>query len=478
MGIFVLHIGLVTYNRNRKSVFRRTIDMRNVLAFLLSLAFFLAPAAAADDLPVVTLDEALASAEANSIGLQQARIKLDQTVRNQDAVMTTFMPDLALTAGLSTGAVFPGHVLGEAAVGSTMFTGLNVSAGVAASFTFDGTMITDGAGRRIAKEGATLDYASAHRDMESSIVDAYWSIAAGDASEQSARLSLENAMVSYDSAKEMYEAGLADELTLRDAELMIQQAEIQVQTLSDANALTKSAFMNATGLKDDFTTEPMPGTVMLDLPSPEELFDEYAEGSLDIRTARNDLLNAQNGLDTANVASFVPVLAVNVNYNYAGSTGAGGVWDYSHQTHALTGGVTLTLPISSMIPGSEADMLRKDAGDAVSLASLALQSAQDTLLEGIRQSVMTIEQSQKTIAMETARLETAKRSYELAQESFSAGLITASDLNTRRNSLLSAELSLLSAQLDQLVASYDLSYMLGISIESLQTQYMTIGEEK
>ena len=32
--------------------------MRNVLAFLLSLAFFLAPAAAADDLPVVTLDEA------------------------------------------------------------------------------------------------------------------------------------------------------------------------------------------------------------------------------------------------------------------------------------------------------------------------------------------------------------------------------------------------------------------------------------
>ena len=158
-------------------------------------------------------------------------------------------------------------------------------------------------------------------------------------------------------------------------------------------------------------------------------------------------------------------------------SGSGEEEAYSHQTHALTGGVTLTLPISSMIPGSEADMLRKDAGDAVSLASLALQSAQDTLLEGIRQSVMTIEQSQKTISMETARLETAKRSYELAQESFSAGLITASDLNTRRNSLLSAELSLLSAQLDQLVASYDLSYMLGISIESLQTKYMTTGEE-
>ena len=151
--------------------------MRNVFTFLLSLALFLAPVAAADELPVITLDEALESAEASSISLQQARILLEQTMRNQNAVMTTFMPDLTLTAGLSTGATFPGNVSlssGMTPSTTTEFSGLNVSAGLSASFSFNGTMITDAETRRIAKEGASLTYASSYRQVSNSITDTYW----------------------------------------------------------------------------------------------------------------------------------------------------------------------------------------------------------------------------------------------------------------------------------------------------------------
>lgn len=459
--------------------------MRNVFTFLLSLALFLAPVAAADELPVITLDEALESAEASSISLQQARILLEQTMRNQNAVMTTFMPDLTLTAGLSTGADFPGNrtlgALPSGGVGmvssnTTEFSGLNVSAGLSASFSFNGTMITDAETRRIAKEGASLTYASSYRQVNNSITDTYWTLAAYKASEDTARLSLENAQTSYQSAQEMYDAGLADELTLREAELMVQQAEIQVQTSADTYARSMSAFKNATGIEEDFVTEPIPETVFLSFPSPEEIYADYADATLDIRTARNSLLSAQNGLNTANIASYVPIITVGVNYNYAGGAGANNSWDYNHQTHGLTGSVNLSLPIDAMIPGSSEDMQRKDAKDAVSIASLSLKNAQDTLLEDIRQSVMTIEQNQKTIEMERTRLETEEKTFALAQESFEAGLMTAADLNTRRNSLLSAQLSLLTAELNQLVASYDLSYKLGISLEDLQNQYGTTGD--
>lgn len=456
--------------------------MRNVFTFLLSLALFLAPVAAADELPVITLDEALESAEASSISLQQARILLEQTMRNQNAVMTTFMPDLTLTAGLSTGADFPGtrafdfDSMQMVTSNTTEFSGLNVSAGLSASFSFNGTMITDAETRRIAKEGASLTYASSYRQVNNSITDTYWTLAAYKASEDTARLSLENAQTSYQSAQEMYDAGLADELTLREAELMVQQAEIQVQTSADTYARSMSAFKNATGIEEDFVTEPIPETVFLSFPSPEEIYADYADATLDIRTARNSLLSAQNGLNTANIASYVPIITVGVNYNYAGGAGANNSWNYNHQTHGLTGSVNLSLPIDAMIPGSSEDMQRKDAKDAVSIASLSLKNAQDTLLEDIRQSVMTIEQNQKTIEMERTRLETEEKTFALAQESFEAGLMTAADLNTRRNSLLSAQLSLLTAELNQLVASYDLSYKLGISLEDLQNQYGTTGD--
>ena len=130
--------------------------MKKIGSFLIIAAAFLLPLHA-EDLQTLTLEEAVSSAEDMSIPLQQAALTLQMALRNQDAVMTTFMPDLAITAGASTGVSFPGtSATGIGQIDSPMFNGLSVNAGVSASFTFNGTMITDARTRELAKESASL----------------------------------------------------------------------------------------------------------------------------------------------------------------------------------------------------------------------------------------------------------------------------------------------------------------------------------
>ena len=70
---------------------------------------------AADDLPVVTLDEAIQSATENNISLQRAALLLNQTVRNQNNYVSTYLPNIGVTAKADTGMSFTyPHMMGNA----------------------------------------------------------------------------------------------------------------------------------------------------------------------------------------------------------------------------------------------------------------------------------------------------------------------------------------------------------------------------
>ena len=55
----------------------------------------------ADELPTITLDEAIAAAAENNLDLQKAGIALNQAIRKQNSVMTTYMPTLGISGSAS-----------------------------------------------------------------------------------------------------------------------------------------------------------------------------------------------------------------------------------------------------------------------------------------------------------------------------------------------------------------------------------------
>ena len=355
-----------------------------------------------------------------------------------------------------------------------MFNGLSVNAGVSASFTFNGTMITDARTRELAKESASLQYQTTWTSLRSAITEAYWNLAAADISIDNAKLLLEDAQSSYDSVSEMYENGLADELTLRQTELALKQAELQVRTLEDSKTLLMSAFRNTTGIDFDFTTSELPEPVILSFPAPEDIMAEYSEGSLEIRSARNQLESAKNAADTARMGSYFPILTAQVGYSY---TGSGFQYykdnwtDYSNKTNAITGSVNVTIPLSAILPGSEENMAIKDAEDSAKMSALSLQDAKNTYLEDIKQCIITIGQNQSNMLLQQDAVDSAQRSYELSEDAFDAGMMTATDLASARNKLLSEQMSLTSIKLDHLISCYDLADKLNIELTELQTAF-------
>ena len=262
----------------------------------------------ADEERVITLSESLDMAEKTSISLEMERIILSGELRNADAVMTTFMPGISLDGSISTGLDEKGG-----------FSGLNVGAGASASFSFIGSMATDGKVRAEKRDGAWLDYKSSYKDLGDAVTEAYWNISAAALSVDAAELSLEDARATYASVKEMYDNGLQDEFSLMQAELAMKQGEQQLKGLENSLELLKSSFRKMTGIEGDFSTEPLPSPVFLALPEPEVLFAEYSPSSLDIQSAESDLRSAGIAAQSAKLGLYVPRLSVSVGYSYSGS---------------------------------------------------------------------------------------------------------------------------------------------------------------
>ena len=440
-----------------------------ILPKILALLVFMLPLGA-ESLPVVTLDEALEAAAENNTSLEQQEIVLKMTTRSADSYLSAYIPTFGISATASTGLSFP-----DATNNSTRFDGINLNLGANATFsyTLDGSKITESASSRLTKESASLTYESYRDSLELLVTTSYWTLATYDIAIENAKEALDSAQKTYESTKEMYDSGMVDELTLSRTELSVTNETIALQNAEDAKAQAMASFKALTGLTDDFTTEPLPDTVILSFPEAEVLFDEYAESTTAIRSARNSLETSRNAETKAKLNQYMPTVTATIGYQYQG--GLSDTRSYSTATHGLNGSVAVSLPLSSYIPGSAMDLAKKNASDQVALDSLALKSAQDDLLDTLRQSIMTINQAQYNLNILDSTLSIAERSYNLSEEAYEAGLISADDLSDSRKELLSAQNNLLSAKLNQLISSYNLANTLGIELQELQEEY-TIKE--
>lgn len=417
----------------------------------------------------LTLEEAIASAKSSNINLQQAQIQLNNAIRNQKAVMTTFMPTIAVGAEIDPTWSFENDVGKVYGADNPEFS-WDLSVYASASFSFNGSMITDSKTRSLSKESAAITYDQTYNSIEEAVITAYWNIAAMDLSIETTRLSYEEAERQYKQLQDMFDSGLVDQLSLMQGKLAYNSAKLSLKAYEDSKTLLVSAFKNLTGIDYDFYVSEIPEMVFFDLPEAEEIVAEYLNRSLSIQSARNSLEQAKNGKLTAQLGTYVPVVTVGVTYAYAGvgDNGPYGYYDdYYNTANQLSTSLGVTIPISNMLPGSSNYHAIKDAEDSIQQAALALSDAQKDLLENVREYKITIEQYQDNIELLEDNLETAELSYMLSQQSYDSGLITVDDLSDSRDDYLSARMQLIQTQVSHLLSVYDLAYELNVDISEL-----------
>lgn len=423
--------------------------------------------------PLLTVSDAIAETRKNNVSLQIAQVQLNTAIREANAVSSTYMPTINLTGSIGT------TTGGWGFINSNLQSGLTYSVGLDASMTFAGNMITDGTRRNLERISANLTYESNWETLEKSVVDSYWNLVACDNSVQVAMQTLESSQNTLLSTKESYEAGLVDELAYVQAQYQVSRDSLNVKNLQDTKQLALDAFEILTGIEDAsiYELEDLPETIYLQFPSPVEVYAKYGNNSLSIRQSQNNLQVAENTSDTLKWSSWAPSLSVSASYGINQTP----ILPNPHSpesTTDLSDGLsltaTLTVPISAYIPGSSTFLDIQASEDSITEYRLRLKDAQDTLINDINTDTQTIIQNQESIDLLEENLQQAQYAYDLSEEAYNAGLITITDLNSSRINLFTTQLNMISTQLEHLSSCYDLAYLLGVDLSTLQEVYRAV----
>lgn len=451
---------MASYVYKDKTDYEEDILYHKALYAVLLLLLVLFPLAAADGEAVrtVSLDEALESAAAENIDLQSASLTLQQTLRSNDSA-TDFIPDLYLTGSIGgTGSLvdMSGSWSGSASLGinwemaSTDFTSLRV--------------------KEAARSLAYLTAESSTKSVEDSVIDAYFNLGA---MYEAVRVSEENVRLSQeelDSVQAAYDAGQATSLALSQAKYNLLSAQGSLSSQQGSLRLAEITLRSLTGLEGDFIVEEVGDVTYMDLPDAQTLYDDYAAGTLALRTAEAGVASASAGLSSTKASSYWPTLSVSAGYSFGVNKDA---VSYNGRNYGDNASVTvsMSIPISSWIPSSSGDVAVKNAQDSLTQAKLSLQDAKDSLMTGIESSLQQLSAAEDDAKLAQASLAVAQESYDLSKAAYDAGQLSLSDLNSARTSLYTSQLSLVNAKYSYVSTAYDLASLLDVDLDALESQY-------
>ena len=411
------------------------------------------------DIPTITLSEAIESAMENNTDMEKARLELQSSLRSASNI-SQYIPDLSLTGS----ATFNGSIKNQSWSNSGSFSA-GISMGLGTSFI--GSTAVNNAARTL----ANLNYAIETSSLEQSVTKSYWTLVSSKKSIESAQSDLDASERTLESTKASYEAGMASSLDLANAELTVLSYQYTLKLLEDAYIISQEAFRTLTGIEGDFDVTDFPEIVYLSLPSAEELYKEYGESTNSIKMLNASVSSSEAALTRQQVSNLYPSVSLALNYNVGGDAYYNNPMGKDGFNDTASATVTVSVPISSYIPGSSANNSLKNAKDSVAISKIELNAGRKELLSSIRSLLTTIEQNRSNIEICGKLSDTAEKTYELALESYNAGLISSSELQSKMDSLSSAQLDLISAKSEYIQNVYSLAFMLNIDYESLVTLY-------
>ena len=431
--------------------------MRKILLVPILLLALLMPVFA--DIPTITLSEAIDSAMENNTDMEKARLELQSSLRSASNI-SQYIPDLSLTGS----ATFNGSIKNQSWSNSGSFSA-GISMGLGTSLI--GSTAVNNAARTL----ANLNYAIETSSLEQSVTQSYWTLVSSKKSIESAQSDLEASERTLESTKTSYEAGMASSLDLANAELTVLHYQYALKLLEDAYIISQEAFRTLTGIEGDFDVTDFPEIVYLSLPTAEELYKEYGESTNSIKMLNASVSSSEAALTLQQVSNLYPSVSLALNYNVGGDAYYNNPMGKDGFNDTASATVTVSVPISSYIPGSSANNNLKNAKDSVAISKIELNAGRKELLSSIRSLLTTIEQNRSNIEICSKLSDTAEKTYELALESYNAGLISSSELQSKMDSLSSAQLDLISAKSEYIQNVYSLAFMLNIDYESLVTLY-------
>ena len=460
------------------------------LATLLAAALLPCAALAAAESMLITPDQAVDMALRNNLGLESARVGASTARRASDLAWNQFIPSVDIAGTLRRGnnaLSIPGQMMVDTTTG--MVVPVPIPPGtlrdmhwmmigtLSANLSFNISMLEDMNRLRLEYEMGMISYGKARAQLERDVRKAYHNILLLQENIALLRGSLENADRQVAMAQANFNAGLAPELTLLQAQVARENMRPIIDQAEGGLRLLLMQFSMFLGLPAETEFELAPVTTDMAAISLDtaELIRRAADGQPDVRELRQSILIMNSLRRSGRQMLFTPMLSLgwNADPTFVGNPFADNSWfdgiGSGDNWNQNSGGLTFTLGfrLNGLLPfGAERQGLAA-LDDGIRIANIGLaQMIRGTEIE-INNIVLTLDRIRITMDALGQTVTLAERSFELTMQAYAAGLVDLFQVQNAEQSLRQARVQLHEQQFDYLNGLLDLEYALGVPFGSL-----------
>jgi len=319
-------------------------------------------------------------------------------------------------------------------------------------------------------QGGLIAYDKAKLQLERDVRKAYNSMLLLQENIAVFRESFEAAGRRVQLARANYNAGLAPELTLLQAQVAMENMKPTIDQVENAYRLSMANFAMFLGMDYDtpFELTPLKHTVDFISLDVKDLISKSASGKPDINELRHNILLLKSARK-AQTLSLLPALTLNWNTTPAfigdpwkDSWGDNDLW---RKSGSLT--ISLGLRLNSLIPFSQDFQGIRSLDDQITGANIGLaRMIQGTEIE-IYNTVLALSKTQITAEAQAQTVALADRAYRLTEQAFRAGLQDLLQVQNAELELKQAKVSMLEQQFNYLNSLLDLEYSIGVPFGTL-----------
>jgi outer membrane protein TolC len=317
-----------------------------------------------------------------------------------------------------------------------------------------------------------IGYEKAKLQLERDVRKAYHNMLLLQENIQLLQGSFENLQRQVQIAQANYNAGLAPQLILLQAQVARENMRPIIDQANDFLKLSMAQFAMYLGLDYDtqFDLIPVPENanfIQLDIA---ELISLASRGKPEIMELRHTILMLQSAR-RAQAFSLTPTLSLSYNYNTFLIDPWDNTWFGSDSNWINSGTLTISLGLRlhSLIPFSTDFQGIRNMDDQINAANVGLaQLINGTEIE-IYNIILTLEKIQITTEAQKETIGLAEQSYRLTEQAYRAGLQDYFQVQSAEQSLRQAQVQLLEQQFNYLNSLIDLEYAIGVPFGTLSS---------
>ncbi|UCB44362.1 MAG: TolC family protein [Spirochaetota bacterium] len=405
----------------------------------------------------ITLDieSAVSLALQNNLDLKASHIDFKTKKRATQYSWNEFLPSINVGAGLT-------HSEGYRTSSISPSSPWDMSGSISASLPLSAANAYSITNNQLVYEVEKISLEETEKLLELDVKEYFYNLIVLKEKIKLIKQNIDTAQKRYDQAKINYESGLVSELTMLSAQVTLENLKPELEELKVSYETSEMQFKQILGLDKDVTLS-ITGSIepkYLALKA-KTLIPKYLPTRLDVQSLEKTVQVLENKKKLTQAEEYTPVLSLSYSFKaqidnpFQSNWGSPDSW-----SDTSTFGISLSLPLDGLIPGSSSRMKVKEIDDSIEKTRIELTMTRQLAEVEIESIVMRLDKSLRTLKVLEQNVTLAQKTYDLTEKQYNAGVVGLLEVEEAFDALQETKLGVLEERYNYLTGLFDLEYAL------------------